>query len=297
MASVAQTASVRQARTRVAIRRRLVHRLLVYAGLSAYGLIAVFPLYWLFKSSLTVGLDLIAPVPSFLPRALDFSNYERVLSVGLIVTFFANSLKVALISTVCTIAVASLAAYSLTRFRHRWLQLIQSSVLLAYMFPSILLAVPLALVYGQLGLINNHGGLVLAYVTFSLPFALWLLIAYFRTIPHEIDEAARVDGATHLDVFARIILPLAAPGIVTASIFAFLAAWNEFTLALVLIQENELKTLPTGLALFLQGGPGDTIEWGGRMAAGVMVIVPSLIFFLVASGRIARGLAAGAVKG
>ena len=95
----------------------------------------------------------------------------------------------------------------------------------------------------------------------------------------------------------RIILPLAAPGIVTGSIFAFLAAWNEFTLALVLIQENELKTLPTGLAPFLQGGPGDTIEWGGRMAAGVMVIVPSLIFFLLASGRIARGLAAGAVKG
>jgi ABC-type glycerol-3-phosphate transport system permease component len=257
----------------------------------------MFPLYWLFKSSLTIGLDLIAPVPSFLPRLLDFSNYERVLSVGLIVTFFANSLKVALISTVCTIAIASFAAYSLTRFRHRWLVPIQSSVLLAYMFPSILLAVPLALVYGQLGLINNHAGLVLAYVTFSLPFALWLLIAYFRTIPREIDEAARVDGATHLDVYARIILPLAAPGIVTASIFAFLAAWNEFTLALVLIQENELKTLPVGLALFLQGGPGDTIEWGGRMAAGVMVIVPSLIFFLLASGRIARGLAAGAVKG
>jgi multiple sugar transport system permease protein len=297
MVSVARSASVRQVRTRVAIRRRLAHRLMVYAGLCAYGLIAVFPLYWLFKSSLTVGLDLIAPVPSFLPRALDFSNYERVLSVGLIVTFFANSLKIALISTVCTIAIASLAAYSLTRFRHRWLHWIQSSVLLAYMFPSILLAVPLALVYGQLGLINNHAGLVLAYVTFSLPFALWLLIAYFRTIPREIDEAARVDGATHLDVFARIILPLAAPGIVTASIFAFLAAWNEFTLALVLIQENELKTLPTGLALFLQGGPGDTIEWGGRMAAGVMVIVPSLIFFLLASGRIARGLAAGAVKG
>ena len=145
--------------------------------------------------------------------------------------------------------------------------------------------------------VNSHVGLVLAYVTFGLPFALWLLIAYFGTIPHEIDEAARVDGATHLGVFVRIILPLAAPGIVTASIFAFLGSWNEFVLALVLIQENELKTLPVGLAMFLAGGPGDTIEWGGRMAAGVMVILPSLIFFLLASGRIARGLAAGAVKG
>lgn len=284
-------------RSAVAQRRRLAHRVLVYAGLGLYSLLAVFPLYWLFKSSFTVGLDLIAAVPSFLPRSVDLSNYQRVFSVGLITTFFANSLKLALLSTFLTILIASLAAYSLSRFRYRGRDLIQRSVLLAYMFPGILLAVPLTLLYVQIGLINSHGGLLLAYVTFSLPFALWLLIAYFETIPHEIDEAARVDGATHLDVFIRIILPLAAPGIVTAAIFAFLGAWNEFILGLVLIQQNELKTVPVGLALFLRGGPGDTIEWGGRMAAGVLVIVPSLIFFLLASGRIARGLAAGAVKG
>jgi ABC-type glycerol-3-phosphate transport system permease component len=277
--------------------RRTVHHALVYAGLGLYTLFALFPLYWLVKSSLTVGLDLIAPTPSLLPRAVDLSNYARVLSVGLITTFFANSVKLALITTVLTIAIASLAAYSLTRFRFRGRDTTQRSVLLAYMFPGILLAVPLTLFYGQVGLINSHAGLVLAYVTFSLPFALWLLMAYFETIPHEIDEAARVDGATHLQVFTRIILPLARPGIVTAAIFAFLGAWNEFILGLVLIQENELKTLPVGLALFLQGGPGDTIEWGGRMAAGVMVIIPSLTFFLIASGRIARGLVSGAVKG
>ncbi len=277
--------------------RRLLHRVGVYAGLSLYALFALFPLYWLVKSSFTIGMDLIAFTPSLLSRTIDLSNYRRVLSVGLITTFFANSFKIALIATTLTIVIASLAAYSLTRFRFRGRDQIQRSVLLAYMFPGILLAVPLTLFYSQVGLINSHTGLVLAYVTFSLPFALWLLIAYFETIPHEIDEAARVDGATHLQVFLRIILPLASPGIVTAAIFAFLGAWNEFTLALVLIHANELKTIPVGLALFLQGGPGDTIEWGGRMAAGVMVILPSLIFFLIASGRIARGLAAGAVKG
>jgi ABC-type glycerol-3-phosphate transport system permease component len=277
--------------------RRWLHRAIVYAGLCLYTLFALFPLYWLFKSSLTTGLDLIAATPSFLPRAIDLSNYQRVLSVGLITSFFANSVKIALISTTVTIVIAGLAAYSLSRFRYRGRDLIQRSVLLAYMYPGILLAVPLTLFYGQIGLINSHAGLTLAYIAFSLPFALWLLIAYFETIPHEIDEAARVDGATHVQVFTRIILPLARPGIVTAAIFAFLGAWNEFTLGLVLIQTNELKTIPVGLALFLQGGPGDTIEWGGRMAAGVMVIIPSLVFFLVASGRIARGLAAGAVKG
>jgi multiple sugar transport system permease protein len=280
-----------------AARRRLAHRAVVYAGVAVYGLFALFPLYWLFKSSFTIGLDLIGSNPLWLPRSLELSNYARVLSVGLITTFFTNSVKIALLSTVCSITVASLAAYSLTRFRFRGRDLIQRSVLLAYMYPGILLAVPLTLFYVQIGLINSHLGLVIAYTTFSLPFALWLLIAYFETIPHEIDEAARVDGATHLQVFTRIILPLAAPGIATASIFAFLGAWNEFTLGLVLIQQNELKTVPVGLALFLQGGPGDTIEWGARMAAGVMVIVPSLIFFLVSSGRISRGLAAGAVKG
>lgn len=278
-------------------RGRRLYLALVYAGVAVYGLLALFPLYWLFKSSFTTGLDLIGPSPLWLPRSLDLSNYARVLSVGLITTFFRNSVTIALLSTISSIAIASLAAYSLTRFRFRGRELVQRSVLLAYMYPGILLAVPLTLLYGQIGLINSHLGLVIAYSTFSLPFALWLLIAYFETIPHEIDEAARVDGATHIQVFLRIILPLAAPGIATASIFAFLGAWNEFTLGLVLIQRNELKTVPVGLSLFLQGGPGDTIEWGARMAAGVMVIVPSLLFFLVSSGRIARGLAAGAVKG
>jgi ABC-type glycerol-3-phosphate transport system permease component len=290
---------------RVLERRRLaapahrlpVQRIVVYSGLLGYSFVAVFPLYWLFKSSLTIGLDLISATPRLLPRAIDLTNYQRVFSVGLITSFFANSVKIAVIATIFSIVIASLAAYSLTRFRFRGRDLIQRSVLLAYMFPGILLAVPLTLFYSQVGLINSHAGLILAYVTFGLPFALWLLTAYFQTIPQDIDEAARVDGATHVDVFLQIILPLAAPGIVTAAIFAFLGAWNEFILALVLIQQNELKTLPVGLALFLQGGPGDTIEWGGRMAAGVLVIVPSLIFFLLASGRIARGLAAGAVKG
>jgi ABC-type glycerol-3-phosphate transport system permease component len=295
MASMVQATRTEGARS--VNRRRVAHRTLVYAGLVVYSSLALFPLYWLFKSSLTIGLDLIAAVPSLLPSAIDFTNYERVLSVGLITSFFTNSIKIALISTVLTITIASLAAYSLTRFRYRGRDLIQRSVLLAYMFPGILLAVPLTLFYSQIGLINSHTGLILAYVAFGLPFALWLLMAYFETIPHEIDEAARVDGATHVQVFTRIILPLARPGIVTASIFAFLGSWNEFILGLVLIQQNELKTLPVGLALFLQGGPGDTIEWGGRMAAGVMVIVPSLVFFLLASGRIARGLVSGAVKG
>jgi len=294
---VVHTTTRARQRSGAAVRGRLIGRIFVYLGLTAYAVIAVFPLFWLFKSSLTIGMDLITATPTLLPKSIDFSNYERVLSVGLITHFFVNSVKVALISSVLTIMIASLAAYALTRFQFRGKYLIQQSVLLAYMFPGILLAIPLALFYSQVKLINSHVGLVLAYVTFGLPFALWLLIAYFGTIPHEIDEAARVDGATHLGVFVRIILPLAAPGIVTASIFAFLGSWNEFVLALVLIQENELKTLPVGLAMFLAGGPGDTIEWGGRMAAGVMVILPSLIFFLLASGRIARGLAAGAVKG
>jgi ABC-type glycerol-3-phosphate transport system permease component len=278
-------------------RRRFWHRAFVYLGLSVYALVALFPLYWLFKSSFTTGLDLIGATPLWIPPRLDLSNYERVFSVGLITTFFTNSLKLALLSTFFSIVIASLAAYSLTRFRFRGRDTVQRSVLLAYMYPGILLAVPLTLMYAQFGLINSHLGLLIAYVTFSLPFALWLLMAYFETIPHEIDEAARVDGATHPQVFLKIILPLARPGIVTAAIFAFLGAWNEFVLGLVLIQRNELKTVPVGLSLFLQGGPGDTIEWGARMAAGVMVIVPSLAFFLVASGRIARGLAAGAVKG
>lgn len=278
-------------------RRRIGNRALIYLALTAYAVVALFPLYWLITSSFKTGLELISPTPTLLPLHPSLANYARVLSTGLIVDFFVNSIKISIITTVCLILIASLAAYSLTRFDYPGRSIIANSVLAAYMFPGILLAVPLAIFYADVGLINTHAGLILAYVTFGLPFALWLLIAYFETIPHEIDEAARVDGASHFGVYWRVILPLAAPGLVTAAIFAFLGAWNEFLLALVLIQQNELKTLPVGLALFLQGGPGDTIEWGGRMAAGVMVILPSLIFFVLVSRYIVHGLAVGAVKG
>lgn len=282
---------------RVLLRRRTKTHLAIYLVLTLYAVIALFPLYWLLTSSFKTGLELIAPTPTLLPLHPSLANYARVLSTGLIVDFFVNSIKISIITTICLIVIASLAAYSLTRFQYPGRSIIANSVLAAYMFPGILLAVPLVIFYAEVGLINTHVGLILAYVTFGLPFALWLLIAYFETIPREIDEAARVDGASHFGVYWRVILPLAAPGLVTTAIFAFLGAWNEFLLALVLIQQNELKTLPVGLALFLQGGPGDTIEWGGRMAAGVMVIFPSLLFFLLVSRYIVHGLAAGAVKG
>ncbi len=283
--------------TRVLSRRHAKTRSVIYLVLTLYAVIALFPLYWLLTSSFKTGLELISPTPTLLPLQPSLANYARVLSTGLMVDFFVNSLKIALITTACLIAIASLAAYSLTRFQYPGRAIIANSVLAAYMFPGILLAVPLVIFYAGVGLINTHFGLILAYVAFGLPFALWLLIAYFETIPREIDEAARVDGASHFGVYWRVILPLAAPGLVTAAIFSFLGAWNEFLLALVLIQQNELKTLPVGLALYLQGGPGDTIEWGGRMAAGVMVIFPSLLFFLLVSRYIVHGLAAGAVKG
>ncbi len=282
---------------RLGSRRRAGNRALIYLGLTVYAVLAIFPLYWLITSSFKTGLELVAPTPTLIPLHPSLLNYVTVLSTGLIVDYFVNSIKVSVITTVCLVAIASLAAYSLTRFQYPGRSIIANSVLAAYMFPGILLAVPLTILYAGIGLINTHFGLILAYVTFGLPFALWLLIAYFETIPHEIDEAARVDGASHFGVYWRIILPLSMPGLVTAGIFAFLGAWNEFLLALVLIQQNELKTLPVGLALFLQGGPGDTIQWGGRMAAGVMVIIPCLVFFVLVSRYIVHGLAAGAVKG
>src|SRR5579883_1102578 len=282
---------------RLASRRRVSSGVIIYGALTFYAALAIFPLYWLVTSSFKTGLELVSPTPTLVPLHPSLLNYLQVLSTGLIVDYFVNSIKIAVITTVCLVTIASLAAYSLTRFQYPGRSIIANSVLAAYMFPGILLAVPLTILYARIGLINTHFGLILAYVTFGLPFALWLLIAYFETIPREIDEAARVDGASHFGVYWRIILPLSMPGLVTGGIFAFLGAWNEFLLALVLIQQNELKTLPVGLALFLQGGPGDTIQWGGRMAAGVMVIIPCLVFFVLVSRYIVRGLAAGAVKG
>jgi ABC-type glycerol-3-phosphate transport system permease component len=276
---------------------RAVRATVVYGLLLLIAVMNSFPLFWLITGSSKIGLELVRV--TFLPEALTLFNYERVWSTSFPI-YLWNSVKLSVITTFFAVLIGAFGAYSLSRFRYRGKNLVGRLVLLAYMFPSILLVVPLFVLFHGFSLVNTHEGLIIAYVAWALPFAMWLLTAYFNTIPSEIEEAAKVDGCGNAGVFFRIMLPLSLPALATIAIFAFIHAWNEFLLSLVLINSDALKTL--GVGMFSQMGAGsgmtgEVYDWGVRMAASTVVIVPALLFFGLFSRHIMGGLTAGAVKG
>jgi ABC-type glycerol-3-phosphate transport system permease component len=255
---------------------------------------ALFPLVWMSLSSLKRYNDIYRYPPAYWPAGMGFGFYDKVLSTTPFLAFFVNSLIVATLSTLISVSFAAMAAWSLARTRFRGRVLLMRGVLLAYLFPQILIVIPLFTMIAKIGLANTYAGLILAYVTFTFPFSAWMLTAYFEKIPPEIEEAGRVDGASNWTIFYRLVLPLAAPGIVTVAIFSFINAWNEFLYALVILGGGEKRTLPVGLFNFVGG---EFAQWGEMMAATTMTMLPTLILFLMIQGRLAGGLTAGAVRG
>lgn len=257
---------------------------------------AVFPLFWMISCSLRPFGELFAYPPLLLPKTWTLRFYRDVLQYTQFLLYFRNSLIVAAGTTLVGVTFACLAAYSLARERFRGSALLHRGILLAYLFPSIILIIPLFVGFTWLGLINTRVGLVVAYTTFSFPFCTWLLAAYFRGIPREIEEAAVIDGATHVTILLRVYVPLAAPAIVTAAIFTFILAWNEFVLALILATSESIKTLSVGFyGRVLSGEMADA--WGAILAWAALMVVPPLLFFLLIEKRLVEGLTGGAVKG
>jgi multiple sugar transport system permease protein len=206
-----------------------------------------------------------------------------------------NSLRVSVSAAVLTVVVALPAAYALARFRTRLGIAAIGWVLVSQLFPFILLIIPLLIILKQLQLTNTLTGLVLVYVVWSLPFVLWMLQGFVRSIPRELEEAAAVDGASRLQTLRRVVAPLLAPGIVASVLFAFVSAWNEFFFALVLLQEPEKATLPVTLARFV--GIQGVVRLGPLAAGAFLATLPSLIIFGLLQRRLTAGLLAGAVKG
>lgn len=257
--------------------------------------LAVFPLFWLVSTSLRTGNDVYSP--NLLPEKVIFASYTFILTHTPFLVWFKNSVVVAIISTIVSIIAASLAAYSMSRFTNRWKKHLSKSILLAYMFPPVLLVLPVFVLFANIGLLDRFAGLVVAYSMGNLPFAMWLLTAYFETIPKGIDEAARIDGANNNYIFWRMIMPMAAPGLATSAIFVFINSWNEFIMALTLIKSDLNKTLPVGLYDQMGDKAGEWVFWNDRMANSAMVILPMLLVFLTLNKYITKGLTAGALKG
>lgn len=256
-------------------------------------LIAAFPLMWIIISSVKSAGELTSNPTSIIPKVFTLENYKNVIENLGFVTNIGNSLVIALITTLIAITISSMAAYGIVRFFPRFGSIMSRALVTTYMFPPILLAIPYSLVMAKIGLTNTRIGLVVVYLSFSVPYAVWMLVGFFKTVPIGIEEAARVDGANKVVTFIRIVLPLVAPGIVATAIYTFINAWNEFLYSLILINSTDLMTVSVALKS-LQGA--EILDWGSMMAASTLVVIPSVVFFMLIQKYIAGGMTEGSVK-
>ncbi|MCW3003517.1 MAG: carbohydrate transporter permease [Conexibacter sp.] len=266
-------------------------------AIAAVVVFALFPVLWImslsFKSPATVGDGRLVP------KQWTFDNYKTLFTGGFdspLLRPLINSILIALIATTIAVAIASLAAYAIARLDFPGKFLVLAGALAVSMFPPISVVGPLFDMWRALGLYDTYPGLIIPYLTFALPLAIYILVAFFREIPWDLEEAAQVDGATPFQAFRRIIFPLAAPGVFTAAILVFIFAWNDFVFAISLTSSNNSRTVPAAIAFFT-GESQFTSPTGNIAAAAVLVTVPIIIFVLIFQRRIVAGLTAGAVKG
>ncbi|MEV4278517.1 carbohydrate ABC transporter permease [Actinoplanes xinjiangensis] len=255
----------------------------------------VFPIYWMVNTAFKPAGETTSLTPSWLPLNPTLDNFRQALDSSNLLRYFANSAIVVLGAVAVSIALGFLACAALTRFRFVGRRQIFVAILFVQMIPSGALLIPLFLSFQSLGLLNNYIGLILAYVATVLPFTIWTLRGFFIGIPVELEEAARIDGATDFQVLRKVLLPLVMPGLISTSVFAFITAWNDYIIAYVMLKDQDNYTLPVWLASFSTATQGT--DYGALMAASVLFSVPVIIFFLVVQRGLVAGMTAGAVKG
>jgi ABC-type glycerol-3-phosphate transport system permease component len=252
-----------------------------------------FPFAWMASTALKPSREIFVTPPALWPTHVTLDNINRLFSETRFLTYFRNSLTVSFATVGLTLLVSVPAAYSLTRFRFLGREKIAGLILFTYMFAPIMIIIPFYVAMRFLGLTNTHAGLILAYTAFCLPFNLWLLRAFFQSIPLDIEEAALIDGS-RVQAVIYVVLPLASPGVAATGIFTFILAWNDYIFARVLLSADELKTLPVGIADLYNAS---VVDWGMIMAAGLLVIAPVAAVFVFIQKFLVAGWGSGGVKG
>jgi multiple sugar transport system permease protein len=265
-----------------------------YGVLVLLAVMVLFPFYWMTITSFKNEEQMRSLVSMFWPRPLVTENYEQLLARTEFAAWYKNSVFVAVSSTLLATAVGTIGAYALARLKFLGRGFLASATLITYLVPPSILFIPLYAQMRNLGLANSLAGLIAAYPSFTVPFVTWLLMGYFESIPEELEEAAMIDGATRFGAFYRVVLPLSAPGVLAAGLYAFTQAWNEFLYALVFITDGRLRTLPVGLASFITG---DVYGWGYLMSGAVLTTLPVIAAYVYLQKYMVEGLTAGSVKG
>lgn len=265
-----------------------------YATLAVILAFVGFPLVWMALSSLKPSDQLFTRPPRLLPTAVTMEWYRAVVLDSRVPTYLLNSGYVALVVMAANMLIATLGAYSLHRFRYRGRQVFQYLTLGSYLLPPILLLIPLFLTLRSLRIVDTALAVIIGHVILTVPFSIWLLRSFFLAIPREVEEAAMVDGAGYIAAFIRIVLPLAAPGILATSLLAFVLSWNEYLFASVLVTGGENKTLPVGIAELVTSLD---IRWGEVMSVAMVSTIPVLVLFGLMQRYFVKGFLAGATKG
>lgn len=284
------------------MQKKLIYRLFIFC-LTLPVLIFIFlPVLWLLSASLSTQVELFQVPPHWLPLHPTLQNYADILFPGqasasvprtFAVAIF-NSIKIASTVTLVSLFIGSLAAYALARIPFRHNRTIQVGILATRMIPEVSLVIPLFILASSLQLINKPIVLIIAYLSFSLPFAIWMMAAFFQSVPIELEDAARIDGCSRLQTIFYIILPISIPGLVSTAMFVFLLAWDEFFYALIFTSTLAAKTAPVAIAEFIGRY---AVNITGMMAGGILVALPPVLLALVFQRYIVSGLTAGAVKG
>jgi multiple sugar transport system permease protein len=271
----------------------LHQRLLLGLSVLLLMVLILAPFYWIFSSSIKAPREIIARHPTLLPHSFTTEHYDKLLHESEFPTYLRNSITVALGTMVITVILSTLAAYGLYRLRFPGRKMLFQIILVTYAFPGVLLLVPLYDMMSTLGLVDKLQALIIVDVTLAAPFAVWMLQAFFRTIPQELEEAAALDGASRLGILIRIMLPLAAPGVASIAIFAFISSWTEYIFASILIISEAHRTVPVGLA----GIIGQyQVDWGLLLAGATATALPVLVLFGLVGRNFVEGLTAGAVR-
>jgi trehalose/maltose transport system permease protein len=276
--------------------RTIVKNALFWVVVLLIAIYTLFPFYWAIVSSITPPNQLFATPVRYFPANPTLSSYATVFGMDEFLLALRNSAFVAITTVVLSLMVGAFGAYALGRLRFRGRTLVLYTVLSMTMFPAIAILGSLFTMVRALGIYNTPWALILTYMTFSLPFTVWVLSNFFKSLPAELEQAAYVDGATPFQTFYMILLPLTAPGLVTTGLLAFIEAWNEFLYALTFTLTPGNRTVPVAIALF-SGEQEFEIPWGDIMAAAVVVTIPLVVLVLFFQQRLVEGLTAGAVKG
>ena len=292
-APIETSPSKREKREASLRRRKIILQIFTYVMLLIMVAIVLLPIYWMVITSLKLPRE-IYRVPSLWPQVITDQNYRVLIEEKGFLTNIKNSLIVAVCVTVISLVISSLAAYSVVRFKYKFKGVIGRIILFAYLTPTSLLFIPLAIIVARLGIGNSLYGLIIVYLTFSLPLSTWLLQGYFRNVPRELEEQAMVDGSTRLGALFKILIPLSLPGLAAVSIFTFTGAWNELLLALIFITSESKRTVPLGINYLITS---DVLPWGHLMAGAVLSSLPVMLLYFVAQRFMVSGATAGSVKG